>query len=1335
MSFLNGITSHSQLGKASDHTSNLIAKNEKFFKSILNKGFKGFGRTGIDKALNPVKSFDEVVKEYNAHLSIAEIQAWVWYKRSIGIPMFGWESYYLKGTSEASELVISKNETDIFDNSFTKIRRVGSGVTLGKYLRSQDQGQLGKALIYRGESGIEMINSQDAKVEKSSATADKAALLTLVKAGALFYRKEELLPLAIFTFGNVYDLINILKEDKETIVEHFGIVAYSSHLSALEKAKPLVLSVQNPEPKERPIITVISDIASNKVEGYSFTIKEVREEYMNVENAEELRKVNGKVERQKKAKKIKIEFDGEKEYTLVDVFRLWLYTLNANEDFKKTSAIDIAMYYIDAAPLRDDKLSAAEKAEIKTNARNEGEQLFAKFLHEVLTFADQQKLDIIWNKIYNGYSDINYSRVPVGFSCSRYFKSGTLAITPIQREGVAFMQSVGSGVVAYDVGVGKTMTAIVNLANELQQGKCERPIIVVPKPTYKKWINELVGYKDAKTKAQVYGVLTGTGIEINDWYNLGTDIIKKIDITKKVAKKSITIVTYEGFKKIGYSDKVLNGLMTDLFEILFSFTSKKSERDQAKKKQDVLKLLGQGNKGTECDIDIVGFDYLVIDEAHRAKNVFAGIEADEDGNKRYAMTGGQSDTGIKAFLLSNYLQRKFGKCTMLLTATPFTNSPLEIYSMLSMVAYEYMVKNGLKNIKKFFDVFVLPTTEFVANYKEQIVEKEVIKSFTNRLVLQKLINNHINYKTGEEAGVKRPCKINLPRINEVHQGVVKRLPPAQQTLTYIKMSNLQRENQNAILEMLATADKRDMTIVLKSLGMSLDNALSPYLYKMPKNDDAFDYKTFVNNSPKIKYVLECIKTVKEWHENRKESVSGQVIYMNRGKDFFRYMKQYLHKEVGYKEKVEWKYIDERDREKTLMLSEVEVISSDISDDKKEAIKDAFLAGIVKIIIGTSTICEGIDLQTNGTLIYNLYPEWNPTQIRQLEGRIWRQGNRYGYVRIVMPLVQDSMDVFVFQKLEEKSARINDIWFKGNRGNVLDLESLDPQEVKLALITDINRIVRFFFDEEKEKLNREFKRLKSQVDTITEVSQNIGKYTSLRDAINKACLNYQVRLENCSAILEGYIINKPENNADYPKRKKTVQELLDDVITYNTSSAQDDKDLLSILRRADTLSDKEHDVYFPTINTWQINAFKELVSVIRKTERTILTPRKLTIESDFTALLKDLNNEVAKLQAIANDILNNKEKSELWKSIYADVQEKKSALNIEGMDATGRIAEFKKLNYLLAYKAEDMDGSACHIPSEGEYKNRETPQPSDRGKALRLAKAKAKALKLKLLLNI
>ncbi|MFM8485463.1 MAG: SNF2 family helicase, partial [Bacteroidota bacterium] len=180
------------------------------------------------------------------------------------------------------------------------------------------------------------------------------------------------------------------------------------------------------------------------------------------------------------------------------------------------------------------------------------------------------------------------------------------------------------------------------------------------------------------------------------------------------------------------------------------------------------------------------------------------MRSDEDGNKRYNIQSATSETGQKAFLILSYIQRKFGRNTMLLTATPFTNSPLEIYSMLSLVAYDSLRGHSIASLDAFFDLFVLPTVEWTANYKEEIVEKEVIKSFTNRRILQKLIYNHILYKTGEEAGVVRPRKINLPLLYDLDNSKV-RLPPDQQVLTYINMTPRQRENQNGIVAMAKNA--------------------------------------------------------------------------------------------------------------------------------------------------------------------------------------------------------------------------------------------------------------------------------------------------------------------------------------------------------------------------------------------------------------------------------------------------------------------------------------------------------------------------------------------------
>ena len=164
------------------------------------------------------------------------------------------------------------------------------------------------------------------------------------------------------------------------------------------------MTVTNPDEKERPIITAISDFASNLD---TFYITQVREEYMDVENASEFKKVNGRIARKNNKESINLRFDGERRYTLQEVFIKYLYTLQET-DFTKSSAIDIADYYILNRPLRDDRLSKEEKAELKANAREEGERLFSNFLHEVLTFDDQQRLDYSWNRLYNAQADIKH---------------------------------------------------------------------------------------------------------------------------------------------------------------------------------------------------------------------------------------------------------------------------------------------------------------------------------------------------------------------------------------------------------------------------------------------------------------------------------------------------------------------------------------------------------------------------------------------------------------------------------------------------------------------------------------------------------------------------------------------------------------------------------------------------------------------------------------------------------------------------------------------------------------------------------------------------------------
>jgi chromosome segregation ATPase len=72
-------------------------------------------------------------------------------------------------------------------------------------------------------------------------------------------------------------------------------------------------------------------------------------------------------------------------------------------------------------------------------------------------------------------------------------------------------------------------------------------------------------------------------------------------------------------------------------------------------------------------------------------------------------------------------------------------------------------------------------------------------------------------------------------------------------------------------------------------------------------------------------------------------------------------------------------------------------------------------------------------------------------LRQIEGRAWRQGNKNEHVRINFMLTNDSIDVFMLQKLQAKQARYLEAMKKG--ADVLDISDISTQELKTSIITD------------------------------------------------------------------------------------------------------------------------------------------------------------------------------------------------------------------------------------------------------------------------------------------
>lgn len=280
--------------------------------------------------------------------------------------------------------------------------------------------------------------------------------------------------------------------------------------------------------------------------------------------------------------------------------------------------------------------------------------------------------------------------------------------------------------------------------------------------------------------------------------------------------------------------------------------------------------------------------------------------------------------------------------------------------------------------------------------------------------------------------------------------------------------------------------------VFKGLGLSRAIALSPYLFRCNELPEP-TAENLIKYSPKIEYLVKAIESVKNYHldnipkkveqikkeiavleqksklsqEEQKDlqslkqrlphleaaqEVSGQLVYLN----MLRF-KYYSRDEKG-KAQVTQYNIAELIKEYLVNKGvfekhEIAIFSSDTSDDLKEDYVKGFQDGTIKLFFGTPAMREGVDLQNKASTLYVMTPDWNPTDMRQIEGRIWRRDNENAYIRVVYVLLDQSIEVFIYAKLEEKSRRLQKIMKERNTIAEIEEMSLDPNQTKVALASD------------------------------------------------------------------------------------------------------------------------------------------------------------------------------------------------------------------------------------------------------------------------------------------
>lgn len=855
--------------------------------------------------------------------------------------------------------------------------------------------------------------------------------------------------------------------------------------------------------------------------------------------------------------------------------------------------------YIDGKPVKAEAVrgwrtydmsedeKAAEKAErrkeadLKRQARSDtANRLFDRYLHEGLSESDTKRLSSEYNRRFNSYIAPDYSKLPLFVDgMSAYKGDSKFKLYDQQIKGISFLCNKGNGILAYDVGVGKTAAGIVATVNQIQTGRSKRPLIIVPNQVYSKW------YTDIR---QLF-----PNIKVNDLYNFGKDSVEKyIDSENfhrlNIPENSISLCTYEALKNITFTDESCENELYEDFASLLSADMDGSARDNAESSDKIKGIIGSASHVKDESYffyEDCGFDNLTVDEAHNFKNLWVVPRPKKKGeSNEYAgiPSGKPSARALKMYGMTQLTQRhNDDRNVFMLTATPFTNSPTEVYSMLSYVGRERLKQAGITSLRAFFDEFAQTKQELGVTSTGNIDTKQVMKSWKELSALQNILTEFIDKVDGEEAGIIRPNKF-----------------------THVKpldMSDLQKEMREIDEERMAEVKEGNSAAVIVAMNNMRLSCVAPALANpaMCPSVELPPLSKLVETSPKLKFVCDAIIDMYKGNPEK-----GQFMYVPLGKESHGIIKDYL---VAH----------------GIPKNAVEIINGEVNNtpEKKEKITSCFNdeKNPCKIIIGGKNTSEGIDLNGNSFVMYNCSLGWNPSETIQAEGRIWRQGNLQGNVHIVYPVMNDSVDSVLYQKHDEKRSRINELW--NYKGDSLNVEDINPEDLKLDLIKDPHKKAKLILQEETKEARAELSRLNIKIKSFDEIIEK-RKQLELDFSDAKETVDYQ----------KNQIESYKESGLEVPEWIKSELKDCNKKFAKAEAGLEKVNEKLSSLKITD--SEKEAE-YIHNLNS-QKHACEEKINNIEKTLPQIL--KKLEIERMEQKLIE---YPVEKQREILEaDILNN-----------------------------------------------------------------------------------------------
>ena len=668
--------------------------------------------------------------------------------------------------------------------------------------------------------------------------------------------------------------------------------------------------------------------------------------------------------------------------------------------------------------------------------------------------------------------------------------SPSIRLKPHQLDAVMRAKFGGNTLLAHCVGAGKSFEMVAATMEKKRLGLINKACVVVPKHLVGQMANEWLRlYPQAK-------ILTASEKDFDK------DHRQKFIGRCCTGDYDAVIMSYEQFEKIPMSMEYrknfiqheIDAMQNGIDELNGDYRTRANnrssikdlEREKKRLETRLQKLIeGSGKaKDTSLTFEQLGFDSLVVDEAHNYKN---GLVV----SKMNRVSGVQTTPAQKSediLMKTQYLNENYGEKNIIFaTGTPVSNSMTELYIMQRYLRPSLLRNAGLQT----FD-------DWASNFGE-VVSKAELKPAGNGYRTKKRFAKFNNVPElmqmfKEFADIRTPDMLNLP-VPELEGG---------KPQTIVARPN---DEQKAYMQVLA---ERSEAIHSGAVDPSKDNMLKITGEARLLGLDARCVIPNAENYPDSKVNL-CIDKIMEIYDRTSAQKGVQAIFCDiavnsdDGKfSVYDYLKQELAR-------------------RGIPENEICTAGDAATQKQRNEMYAQLRSGTKRIVLAsTSKMGTGANIQTKLAALHNLDIPWKPSDIEQRNGRIIRQGNTFGEVGVYNYVTENTFDAYLMNIIVTKQRFISQLM----SGNAISRSCEDVDEAVLnysemqALATGDERI------KEKIELDGDVARLR-----LLE-SEHYNAQYRLDDTIShceKMIHNYSVNIESAKRDIEFAAAHQPSED--------------------------------------------------------------------------------------------------------------------------------------------------------------------------------------------------------------